>query len=82
MQKTLMLERDGQLPFAYQVPEPVYEEFKHYQGIKLASPHSVIAMIDASCILHLRRLEQSIDEWKTKSIKEIQAYDRHKNLRN
>ena len=66
--KTLMIDvRDRPTPYAYQVPEPVYEKFKHIESAIIPSENfpSLLEFINQTCDDHRRELM------------EIELYDRH-----
>ena len=79
--KTLMLNLIGRpTPFAYQVPEPVYEEFKHLESSFEVSP-LVLDEIGISCNTHVNRLMSSIQKWKTNCLKEIKSHEEMENAK-
>lgn len=76
--KTLMLtSKDRAVPFAYQVPEDVYERFAHYQGIEIQHLTPILNMIDAACILSLQK---QIDDWSDETKRELLAKERAENI--
>lgn len=76
MSQTLMLNLASRaVPYAMQVPDQTYEYFKHYQDIEIVAEHGLISMIEAHANKTIRELFDSIEKWKTKTIKEIQAYE-------
>lgn len=76
METLMLMSEDRAVPYAYQVPKPVYEKFKHYQDVTLVHLQPVISMIDAACSVHKQLLMASIEKWKTKTLKELELHER------
>ena len=79
METLMLMSEDRATPYAYQVPKPVYEKYKHYQDITLVHLQPVLSMIDASCSIHQRRLMKSIEKWRTKTLNDIDILERREN---
>ena len=60
------------VPFAYGVPDEVYDQFKGYDNPDVITDSGTIKLIDTACKIHL---ENQIKDWMGQTIKELQAYE-------